>query len=90
MLTHLATRWKIEVLFGEGKKEWWLDHNQLMSALAIDHFWTLTLLAYIFLEEERSRLQQWERPVIIGEVRREIQRCHRPRVLDCLHHQFQS
>lgn len=91
LLTHIATRWKIEVLFGDGKEELGLDHYQLMSTLAIVRFWTLALLAYVFLEEERARLQeQWQRPVTIGEARREIQRRHRRRVLDWLHDQFQS
>ncbi len=35
LLTHIATRWQIEVLFGDGKEELGLDHYQLMSALAI-------------------------------------------------------
>jgi len=62
-----------------------------MSVGAIVRFWTLALLAYIFLEEERARLQQqWQRPVTMGEARREIQRRHRRRVLDWLHDQFQS
>ena len=90
LLTHLAGRWKIEVLFGDGKEELGLDHYQLMSVLAIVRFWTLALLAYVFLEEERARLQhQWQRPVTIGEARREIQRRHQRRVLDWLHQQFQ-
>lgn len=84
-------RWPIEVLFGDGKEELGLDHYQLMSVLAIVRFWTLALLAYVFLEEERARLQhQWQRPVTIGEARREIQRRHQRRVLDWLHQQFQS
>jgi hypothetical protein len=91
LLLHLATRWQIEVLFADGKEELGLDHYQLMSVLAIVRFWTLALLAYIFLEEERARLQeQWQRPVTIGEARREIQRRHRRRVLEWLHEQFQS
>lgn len=91
LLGHIATRWKIEVLFGDGKEELGLDHYQLMSAGAIVRFWTLALLAYVFLEEERSRLQQqWQRPVTIGQARREIQRRHRRQVLDWLHDQFQS
>ncbi len=62
-----------------------------MSTVAIVRFWTLALLAYVFLEEEQSRLQQqWQRPVTIGEARREIQRRHRRQVLDWLHDQFQS
>lgn len=81
LLTHITTRWKIEVLFGDGKEELGLDHYQLLSAVVIVRFWTL---AYVFLEEERSRLQQWQRPDTIGEARREIQRYHRRRVLDWL------
>ena len=49
------------------------------------------MLAYVFLEEERDRLHtQWQRPVTIGETRREIQRRHRRHLLDWLHGQFQS
>lgn len=58
LLTHITARWKIEVLFGDGKEELGLDHYQLMSACATVRFWTLALLAYVFLEEERARLQQ--------------------------------
>ena len=91
LLAHIAARWDIEVLFGDGKEELGLDHYQLMSAVAIVRFWTLAMLAYVFLEEERDRLQtQWQRPVTIGEARREIQRRHRRHLLDWLHEQFQS
>lgn len=91
LLAHIAARWNIEVLFGDGKEELGLDHYQLMSAAAIVRFWTLAMLAYVFLEEERDRLKtQWQRPVTIGEARREIQRRHRRHLLDWLHEQFQS
>ena len=91
LLSHIAMRWDIEVLFGDSKEELGLDHYQLMSARAIVRFWTLAMLAYVFLEEERTRLQaRWQRPVTIGEARREIQRRHRRKVLDWLHEQFQS
>ncbi len=91
LLAHIAARWDIEVLFGDGKEELGLDHYQLMSAAAIVRFWTLAMLAYVFLEEERDRLQtQWQRPLTIGEARREIQRRHRRHLLDWLHEQFQS
>jgi hypothetical protein len=91
LLVHIATRWEIEVLFGDGKEELGVDQYQLMSATAIVRFWTLAMLAYVFLEEERDRLQtQWQRHVTIGEARREIQRRHRHHVLDWLHEQFQS
>jgi hypothetical protein len=73
---------------GDSKKEPGLDQYQLMSTIAIVRFWTLAMLAYVFLEEECDRLQtQWQRPITIGEARREIQRRH---LLDWLHEQFQS
>ncbi len=91
LLIHIAARWDIEVLFGDSKEELGLDQYQVMSAVAIVRFWTLARLSYVFLEEERHRLQaQWQRPVTIGEARREIQRRHRRLVLDWLHEQFQS
>ncbi len=91
LLAHIAARWDIEVLFGDGKEELGLDQYQVMSAVALVRFWTLAMLAYVFLEEECSRLQtQWQRHVTIGEARREIQRRHRRQVLDWLHGQFQS
>jgi len=91
LLTHISTRWDIEVLFGDGKEELGLDHYQLMSASAILRFWTLALLAYVFLEEEQQRLRvSWQRPVTIGEARREIQRRHRRGLLEWLHEQFLS
>jgi hypothetical protein len=91
LLLHIATRWDIEVLKGSGKEELGLDQYQLMSAVALVRFWTLAMLAYVFLEEECHRLQaQWQRHVTIGEARREIQRRHRRHVLDWLHGQFQS
>ena len=91
LLSHIAARWDIEVLFGHCKEELGLDQYQLMSATALVRFWTLAMLAYVFLEEERHRLQeQWQRHVTIGETRREIQRRHRRHMLDWLHGQFQS
>ena len=91
LLIHIAARWDIEVLFGDGKEELGWDQYQVMSAVALVRFWTLAMLAYVFLEEERDRLQvQWQRSVTIGEARREMQRRHRRHVLDWLHGQFQS
>ncbi len=91
LLAHSAARWDIEVLFADGKEELGLDQDQVMSTTALLRFWTLVMLAYVFLEEEQQRLQaSWQRPVTIGEVRREIQRRHRRRVLAWLHAQFQS
>ncbi len=91
LLAHISVRWEIEVLFGDGKEELGLDHYQVMSATAILRFWTLAMLAYVFLEEEQHRLQvHWHRPVTIGEARRELQRRHRRNVLQWLHDQFLS
>jgi len=91
LLVHISARWDIEILFSDGKEELGLDHYQLMSASAILRFWTLALLAYVFLEEEQQRLQAvWQRPVTIGEARREIQRRHRRCLLVWLHDQFLS
>jgi DDE superfamily endonuclease len=91
LLSHIAARWDIEVLFADGKEELGLDQYQLMSATALVRFWTLAMLAYVFLEEERHRLQeQWQRHVTIGQARREIQRRHRRHVLTWLHRQFLS
>lgn len=91
LLIHIAARWDIEVLFGDSKEELGLDHYQLMSASAILRFWTLAMLAYVFLEQEQHRLRDtFQRPVTIGEARREIQRRHRRGLLAWLHHQFLS
>lgn len=91
LLAHISTRWDIEILFGDSKEELGLDHYQLMSASAILRFWTLALLVYVFLEEDQQRLRVlWQRPVSIGEARREIQRRHRRRLLEWLYHQFLS
>src|SRR5437764_15007006 len=90
LLAHIAARWDIEVLFADGKEELGLGQDQLMSATAIVRFWTLAMLAYVFLEEERHRLQhQWQCHVTIGQVRREVQRRPRRDVLYWLPGQFQ-
>ena len=87
----IAARWDIEVFFDDGKEELGLDHYQVMSASALLRFWTLAMLAYVFLEEEQQRLRlSWQRPVTIGEARREIQRRHRRCLLEWLHDQFLS
>src|SRR2546421_11526084 len=91
LLAHIAARWDIEVLFADGKEELGLDQYQLMSATALVRFWTLAMLAYVFLDEEGDRFQtQWQRHVAIGEARGEIQRRHEPHLLASLPEQFQS
>jgi len=67
VLSYLRDFCLLEVLFGDGKEELGLDQYQLMRALAIVRFWTLAMLAYVFLEEERERLQSQGHPhVTIG------------------------
>ncbi|HEY1349346.1 MAG TPA: hypothetical protein VGF67_06965 [Ktedonobacteraceae bacterium] len=91
LLAPISARWDIEVLFADGKEELGLDQYQLMSAQALVRFWTLALLVSVFLEQEQHRLRlAWQRPVTIGEARREIQRRHRHRLLAWLHQQFLS
>jgi hypothetical protein len=41
LIAHIATRWDIEVLFGDAKELLGLDQYQVMSATAIVRFWTL-------------------------------------------------
>ncbi|EFH79866.1 hypothetical protein [Ktedonobacter racemifer] len=82
LVEHISTRWDIEVLFADGKEELGLDQYQLMSATALVRFWSLALLAYVFLDEERTRLRaSQQRPITIGETRRELQRLHRRQFL---------
>lgn len=68
----------IEVFFSDNKEELGLAHYQVISAPTLLWFWTLAMLAYVFLEEEQERLRLlWQRLVSIGEAQREIQRRHR-------------
>lgn len=77
VVAHVATRWTIEVLFGETKDLLGLDQYQLLSATALLRFWTLVLAADVFLEEERARLQQQATgPVSLGQARRAVQARH--------------
>ena len=58
LIQHIAARWDIEVLFADTKELLGLDQYQQMSAKAIRRFWTLAMVAYCFLDEERVRLQR--------------------------------
>ena len=54
-------------------------------------FWTLAMLAHVFLKEECDGLQwQCQHHVTVDETRHEIQRRHRRYVLYWLHGQLQS
>jgi SRSO17 transposase len=91
LLVHIAARWDIEVLFADCKELLGLDQYQLMSATAIERFWTLVLAAYTLLDEQRASLQakaSTSEHITIGDARREIQRVHRRCLLDWLHKQF--
>jgi SRSO17 transposase len=91
LLQHITARWDIEVLFGDVKELLGLDQYQLMTASAILRFWTLVMVAYTFLDEERERLrQQTQCAVTIGDARREVQHRHRRHLLHWLHEQFQA
>ena len=91
LLTHLATRWEIEVLFGDLKEVLGLDHYQVMTATALLRFWTLVLAAYVFLEEEQAHAQPTRPdPLTIGETRRAVQRTHQRHLLAWLHQQVQA
>lgn len=89
LLRHIAARWDIEVLFADCKELLGLDQYQLMSATAIERFWTLAMAGYLLLDEQRAILQaNTFEHVTIGDARREVQRVHRRHLLDWLHQQF--
>lgn len=74
LIGHIAARWAIEVLFADAKEELGLDHYQVMEAEAIRRFWAVALTAYVFLEEERTRMTEaCGEHVTIGEARRAVQ-----------------
>ena len=84
-------RWDLEMLFADGKEEWGRDPSPLMSASAMLRLWTLALLASVLLEEAQHRLRAlWQRPLTMGEARREIPHRHRRRLLAWLHEPFLS
>jgi SRSO17 transposase len=85
LLTHIATRWQIEVLFEDTKELLGIDHYQLMDANAILRFWTLVMAAYCFLEQERNRLQlESGLHTTIGDAWRYTQRIHWRHFIDHL------
>jgi SRSO17 transposase len=91
LLGHIGQRWDIEVLFADVKELLGLDQYQVINADAIHRFWVLVMMAYGFLEHERSRLQQEQgRHVTIGDACRHVQRAHWSRFLDWLHHRYVS
>jgi hypothetical protein len=91
LVTHIAARWDVEVLFSNAKDLLGLDQYQLMDATAIVRFWTLVMAAYVFLDEERARLRDDRQAhVTLGDDRREGQRWHWYHLLDWIPQQFSS
>lgn len=89
LVAHIATRWDVEVLFADTKELLGLDQYQLMTATAILRFWTLAMLAYYFLDQERDRHQrQTDRHLTIGDAWRQVQRTHWRHFIDWIHRQF--
>ena len=89
LVGHIATRWDVEVLFADTKELFGLDQYQLMTATAILRFWTLVMLAYYFLDQERDRRQrQTDCHITIGDAWRQIQRTHWRHFIDWIHLQF--
>ncbi len=89
LVKHIATRWEIEVFFEDTKDVLGIDHYQLMTTAAVIRFWTLVMAAYVFLDEQRTRLSlEQEQPVSIGEARRSIQRTHACHLIDWIYLQF--
>ena len=89
LVGHLAARWRVEVLFADGKELLGLDQYQVMSAERLVHCWTLVWAAYSYLDEERARLRvSWQRHVTVGAARREVQRGHWCHLIRWMHQEF--
>lgn len=89
LIGHIATRWDIEVLFADAKEILGLDRYQLMSSVAIVRFWTLVMLAYCFLDQERDRLQQeTDKHTTIGDAWRHVRATHWCHFINWMHQQF--
>ena len=91
LLTHIAQRWEIEVLFADVKELLGIDQYQMMSAKAIQRFWVLVMIAYGYLEKERVHLHRKRgRHQTIGDASRHVQRKHWSHFLDWLYDRFAS
>jgi len=89
LVGHIATRWDIEVLFADAKELFGLDQYQLMTAAAIVRFWTMVMLAYYFLDQERAHYQQQtDQHLTIGDVWRQVRRTHWRHFIDWIHQEF--
>lgn len=89
LVTYIATRWDVEVLFADTKELLGLDHYQMMSATAIRRFWTLVMLAYFFLDQVRDRqLRESGQHTTIGDAWRQVQHTHWCHFIDWMHQKF--
>lgn len=86
----LALRWEVEVMFAEHKDLLGSDHYQLMTRQAIVRFWALVACAYLYLDEQRARLEEAGEHVTLGQARQETQKTHVLSVLSWLQRQFQT
>lgn len=89
LVGHIATRWDVELLFADTKELLGLDQYQLMTATVIVRFWTLVMLAYYFLDQERAHYQQQtDQHLTIGDVWRQVRRTHWRHFIDWIHQKF--
>ena len=91
----LAIRWHIETFFADVKELFGTDHYQMMSDTAVVRFWTLSCLAYVFLEEQRAALPRpsvdtTPKSVSIGHMRRQIQAQHQNNLLQWVFDHYQQ
>lgn len=91
LIRHIAMRWEIEVFFEDCNDVLGLDHYQLLYADAILRFWTFVMVAYVFLDEQRTRLSaQQHAHVSMGQARHAIQYTHYCHLIDWFHTQFSN
>ncbi|MEW6648833.1 MAG: transposase, partial [Chloroflexota bacterium] len=83
VVTTVAKRWTVEILFEDFKELMGSDQYQLHSAEAIRRFWALALCLYQYLDSLRQRLQRLEhRYVSLGEARAWVIQRHEHLQLD--------
>lgn len=94
LITALAKRWDIEVLFEAAKDLLGSDEYQLMSSQAIVRYWTIVFCVLTFLEQQRvqriATQKAGEPPPTWGNIRAELQREHRRKLLLWLRDQFMA
>ena len=91
----IAVRWHIETFFADVKELFGTAHYQIMSDTAFARFWTLSCLAYVFLEEQRAALSEpsvrsGQQSVSMGHMRRQIQAQHQNNLLQWVFDHYQQ